>query len=213
MPFDHRLPSDVSLRARSPLPERDPTLGVPLARPAPAAGEPAHRLVVIGGSLSQGFQNLAVSNTSLSWPKILADALGFPFRVPFFGGPCECPGLPLNLEAMLRALEEAHGGRFLSLRPDALLTFTRLMTLVDRYWDDGDGFHPPVQPEFNHNLAIYGWDLRDALSKDRALLQKQILDRPPRMHFYRPGVQDDGQIAALRVLAGPLDHEVTQLSA
>jgi len=71
MPFDHRLPSDVSLRARSPLPERDPTLGVPLAQPAPPAGEPAHRLVVIGDSLSQGFQNLAVSNTSLSWPKIL----------------------------------------------------------------------------------------------------------------------------------------------
>jgi hypothetical protein len=220
MPFDHRLPSDVSLRSQSPLPVQDPTLGVPrspvVADPsaAPPTGMALHGLVAIGDSLTHGFQNMAIADTSLSWPNILASHLGFPFRVPFFNGPPECPGLPLNLEAILKALETRHGGRLLPLHlPMFVVDCLRLMSLVDEYWDEGAGFRTPEQTAFHHNLGIYGWDLRDAISADRALLNQQLRDKPPRLSFYRRGVQDDGQISALRVLAGPGGDNVTQVSA
>jgi lysophospholipase L1-like esterase len=181
---------------------------------APPGGAPLHRLVTIGDSLTHGFKSLAIADTSLSWPKILADRLGFGFPVPFFNAPPDCPGLPWNMEAMLRALETRHGGRLAPLQLPLLVPdFLHLMKLVDDYWDTGPGFHTPQQTAFNHNLGIYGWDLRDALSKDRGLLTRQIRDRPPRVSYFRPGVQDDGQISALRVLAGPGGDTITQVGA
>ena len=34
---------------------------------------------------------------------------------------------------------------------------------VEHWWDHGPGAEPPKGREINHNLGIYGWDLRDAL--------------------------------------------------
>jgi hypothetical protein len=174
----------------------------------------AHRLVTIGDSLTHGFKSLAIADTELSWPSILARTLGFDFRMPCFDGPPVCPGLPLNLEAMLRALEAHHNGRLDLLGlPIWAGTFLGLMKQVDTYWDKGPGFFTPSQQVFNDNLGIYGWDLRDALSSSRGLLEQEVRDRPPAVSYLRPGVRDNGQISALRVLAGPGGDDVTQLSA
>jgi hypothetical protein len=220
MAFDDRLPPDVTLRSKSPLRESDPTLGVArvgvFANPAdaPPDGPALSRLVTVGDSLTHGFKSGGVAETQLAWPKLLAGCLGFPLRYPFFDAPMECPGLPFNIEAMVKRLEAHHGGRLLSLHQLLVLPeFFHLVRIVDDYWDKGAGFQTPHQPDFNENLGMYGWDLRDALSRSRGVLAQQLADRPPQPHLYRPGVADDGQIAGLRVLAGPGGPEVTQLSA
>jgi hypothetical protein len=220
MAFDDRLPPDVRLRSESPLRETDPTLEIGraavVAHPvdAPQDGPALSRLVTVGDSLTHGFKSGGVAETQVAWPKLLADCLGFPFRFPFFDAPMECPGLPFNIEVMIKRLEAHHGGRLLPLHlPLVLPEFFHLIRIADDYWDKGAGFQTPEQQVFNHNLGMYGWDLRDALSRSRGVLAQQLADRPPRPHWYRPGVADDGQIAGLRVLAGPGGPEVTQLSA
>src|SRR5689334_15865852 len=100
-------PADVTAQAderEAREPTFDPTLEIEVPRPAPQ-GTPPHRLVVLGDSLSHGFQSAAIFNTDISWPAIVAYELGWldQFRYPVYGGP---GGLPLNLELLLRRLEE-----------------------------------------------------------------------------------------------------------
>ncbi|MBR7678939.1 hypothetical protein KDA82_39565, partial [Streptomyces daliensis] len=51
-------------------------------------GEPRHRLVTIGDSLTQGFQSGAVFLTDLSYPALIARELGCAdtFRCPSYNG-------------------------------------------------------------------------------------------------------------------------------
>ena len=88
-------------------PQTDPTLGIQV--PAqPDGAPPAHRLVTIGDSLTQGFQSAAIYNTDLSYGAIVAYELGWldRFRYPRYPG---LGGLPLNLEYLLRDLQERFG--------------------------------------------------------------------------------------------------------
>lgn len=70
-------PDDVREQARSEprVPQTDPTMGIDVGR-QPHRGTPPHRLVVIGDSLSDGFQSGAVYNTDISWPAIVAYEMG-----------------------------------------------------------------------------------------------------------------------------------------
>ena len=69
--------------------------------------ERRHRLVVIGDSLTHGFQSGAIFNTDLSYAAIIARELGWDgFRFPRYGGP---GGIPLNIEYILRDLEQRFG--------------------------------------------------------------------------------------------------------
>src|SRR2546428_355236 len=84
------------------------------------------------------------------------------FRRPKFNGPTECPGLPLNLEALIRQLEDAAGGKPLGW--SWYRTIPRLVQIakaVTNYWERGEGAQSPRNQQFNHNLAIWGWDVRD----------------------------------------------------
>ena len=65
------------------------------------------KLVAIGDSLTQGVQSGAIYKTELSFPALIAEAMGLrvpsDFRVPRFPG----SGLPLNIEALLRSMRPA----------------------------------------------------------------------------------------------------------
>jgi hypothetical protein len=56
---DPRTPPEVVIKMESRPPATDPTLGVVIAR-SPAAISPARRLVVVGDSISHGFQSGAI---------------------------------------------------------------------------------------------------------------------------------------------------------
>lgn len=191
-----------SVRARVALgpsaaraPATDPTLGIPV--PARGRGEPPHRLVSIGDSITQGFQSGAVFQTDLSYPAIVAYELGCldRFRFPRYGGP---GGLPLNIELMLREVEAEFGSQLRIWKvPLALYRVRAFMDEVEDYWERGPGSRPPELSAYLHNLSVYGWDLRDALSKTADSCAAAIA--APNDALIDQIVQNNAERAALRV--------------
>jgi len=194
-------PHSVADRATAPPrePVSDPTLGIDVARPA-HRGAPPHRLVTIGDSLFHGMQSAAVFATDLSVPAIVAHELGAEFRYPRYGGP---GGLPINIELLLRRLEERYGPRLdLWKLPMAGFTARGFMDEVEDHWERGPGASPPVAGLL-HNLSCFGWDLRDALENTYKACEKRI--GAPRDDPLLQVVENNGERAARHVY--PSDSE------
>ncbi|MGZ4637999.1 MAG: hypothetical protein ACXV2J_02950 [Actinomycetes bacterium] len=191
-------PAGVRARAAQQQPRTpvsDPTLGIDVT--SPSMGEPPNRLVVIGDSLSHGFQSGAVFHTDLSYGAIIAYELGWldEFRYPRYPGK---GGLPLNIELLLRDLE-SHLGPKVSVWevPMALFLARQFMDEVEDYWERGPGQLAPAISAYNHALAVYGWDLRDALSKTAASCEAAI--KAPNDDVLSQIVENNSERAALRV--------------
>ena len=180
-----------------------------------------HRFVTIGDSITQGFQSMAIHRTDLSWPAMVAQAYGVNFTYPKFDGPLDNPGLPMNLESLSRNIEAAIGERPLPFHEDRAIG-RGLVELenIRRYWEHGEGSNEPgAQNEFFDNLAIWGWDLRDSLSKSRQWCEQQVSARVPwheRFHLARyVGVTNANEITAVRTLwnTAMTEEPVTQVRA
>ena len=213
--LDPNTPPDVVITDTAPPRITDPTLGVELGESpggvvTPPA-EPAHALVTIGDSLTHGVSSGAVFHTALSWPAQVATATGAAdFDVPSYGGPLD--GLPINLEKLLRRAETSFGediSVFERLR--APLVLHRIVDSNEDYWERGAGSDPPAQHIRYHNLGIYGWDLRDALSftSGRAAAGSSASQRDNLLGAKPDG---DNDIAAHSVLA-PFGIDATQVRA
>jgi hypothetical protein len=193
---DARTPEDVVIRMESRVPETDPTLGVQL--PRDTGPLPAHRLVVLGDSLTHGFQSDAIFNTDWSWPAIVARELGWydSFRHPEYLG---YGGLPLNLEYLIRDLEQRFGPtlNWWELAAAAFSTY-HLLTQIRDYWEHGRGSQVPNTAGIMHNLAISGYDVRDVLSKN-ADYERQSMQAPMDL-LTKPLVGNAGELLALYVL-------------
>lgn len=179
----------------SRVPTFDPTLGRRVDRPR--RGTPRHRLVVIGDSLTHGFQSGAVCTTDLSYPAIIAHELGWSgFRRPEYPGR---GGLPLNLELILRDLEHRYGPDLNAWEtPLALFRVRDLMDDIEDYWERGPGAAPPPSTrQLMHALAVYGWDLRDALDRTAASCASRI--GTPVDDLVNQWIEHNGERAALRV--------------
>lgn len=211
-------PDEVRARAALPgrVPKVDPTLNRRLrpvqqtssASPASTGTSPAtrpqHRLVVIGDSLSQGFQSGAIFNTAWSYPAIIAYELGWfeHYRYPVYPGH---GGLPLNIELLLRELQDQDGDHISAYEaPAALLRLRSLMDQVEDYWERGPGA-TPTSHDFVHDLAAYGWTLHDAATRTAASCQSVI--GAPRDNLIRQIPEHDGERAALRVYPNRTEHE------
>ncbi|GLY38727.1 hypothetical protein Amsp01_047510 [Amycolatopsis sp. NBRC 101858] len=190
-------------------PEVDPTLGIEVK--PDRHGEPRHRLVTIGDSLTHGFQSGSVFHTDISYPAIIAYELGWldSFRYPTYDG---FGGLPLNIELLLRELEQSCG-RSVDWweAPLALFRARQFMGDVESYWERGPGSVTPPFPAINHNLAMYGWDLRDALSVTGAECAAKI--KVPKDNFFKQAVQNSSERAALRVYPMAVDANMTVFDA
>lgn len=188
--------SSSSTRESPRGPYTDPRLGVPVT--TAWRGAPRHRLVTLGDSLTQGFQSCAVFRTALSYPGIIAHELGWGdrFRQPSYEG---CGGLPLNLEMLLRDLEERYGSKvdWWETAP-ALFRARRFMDRVEDYWERGAGTAPSSTTAIHHNLAVFGWDIRDTLEKSADVCRKLI--GAPHDDLVKQMVGDAGERAALRAL-------------
>jgi hypothetical protein len=202
-------PREVRERARREMrvPEFDPTLGIDVP-PAPSRGTPPHRFVAIGDSLTHGFQSGAIFNTDLSYPAIVAAELGWSgFRYPRYGG---LGGLPFNIELLLRELEDRFGAEINPWElPFALFAARDWMDRSEDYWERGPGATPPVVSGYVHALAVYGWDLRDALSRTAETSLEAV--ETPRDDFLSQVIEHDSERAALRVypLATPEARRMT----
>lgn len=200
---DPRTPEEVIINGAARTPELDPTAGV-AAPHVDRRGQPRNRLVTIGDSLTHGFQSGAIFNTRLSWPMIVAWEMGCDdeFRHPLYD---PHGGLPLNLELLIRSLEERFGRRidFWEL-PAAAFHVRDFMAEVEAHWEGAQGI-PRRTSAVMHNLAVYGWDLRDVLERTwqnlRASLEK------PKNDAFQQIVQNHNERAALRVYASLRDDE------
>ena len=214
--LDSNTPPDVIVTDTAPPWITDPTLGVPLGEPpdgtVPAPDQPAHLLVTIGDSLTHGVSSGAVFHTTLSWPAKVAAATGVAdFATPTYGGPLD--GLPINLEALLRRAECSFGediNLFEKLR--APLVLHHIVDSNEDYWERGDGSQPPPIDVRYHNLGIYGWDVRDALSFSAARRGPPAPDAAQHDNVFGAKPDRDNDIAAHSVLA-PFGIDATQVGA
>lgn len=209
--LDPKTPPDVIVSAQPRRPETDPKLGIPVN--VNRQGTPRHRLVTIGDSLTHGFQSGAIFNTSLSYPTLIARELGWfdKFRYPTYNSTGD--GLPLNIERLARDLEAKFGNNidwweFIS----AGLFLQSSMDAVEDYWERGDGSRLPTQTKINHNLAVYGWDLRNTISRNADICQQVIANNPPKDDPVQQIVGNHNERAALRVLNSARDKAGNALS-
>lgn len=197
-----RVPDDVNVTLQPREPVTDPTLGIAVT--VERRGDPRHRLVSIGDSLTHGFMSGAVYQTGLSYSAIVAHELGWSgLRYPRYPGH---GGLPLNLELLLRELAGEFGAdlNWWEL-PLALFRARSFMDTVEDYWERGPGAHPPPASATNHVLGVFGWDLRDALVRTYASCEAEI-GRPSDDTFGQL-VQHAEARAALRVLPAATDAD------
>jgi hypothetical protein len=194
--LDPNTPASVVVRSEAKAPVTDPTLG--LSVPRPSGPPPRHRLVTIGDSLTQGFQSLAIYNTDISYPRIVAWEMGWDdqFRFPRFAG---YGGLPLNLELLVRRLEKTFGDRLNWWElASALFEIRSHMDEVEDYWERGAGSVLPRTTGVHHNLAIYGWDLRDVLARTSRMCSDALTK--PKDDWLWQVASNANDRAALRVL-------------
>jgi hypothetical protein len=196
---------EVNIRPEAREPVTDPTLGIAIP---PVSEQAKHRLVVLGDSLSHGFQNFAIVNTSLSCPAMIARELGWfdSFRYPKYRA---FGGIPFDLEYLARQLERKYGAEidgleWLTLVPNLLLILDELRS----YWERGDGVHIPHTDGIMHNLAVAGFDIRDLMSRtadtERAAMQQRTSPLKP------PLVNNAQQLLTLYVLESarePVTHK------
>ena len=197
--LDSKTPEDVKVCAQAREPVTDPTLGI--AVQVNRQGTPRHRLVTIGDSLTQGFQSGAIFNTKLSYPRIIAREMGWnQLRYPTYDGPGD--GLPLNLEHLARQVENKLGETIDWWEFASFLSFVRnYLDEVEDYWERGAGsFAPDPNGKINHNLAVYGWDLRNTLSCTAQICQRILDENPPKDDYLRQIVENHNERAAIQVL-------------
>src|SRR5919199_3208879 len=197
--LDPKTPDDVIIQAQARKPVTDPTLGI--AVNVNRQGTPRHRLVTIGDSLTHGFQSGAIFNTKLSYPMLIARELGWDknLRYPTYGGPGD--GLPLNLERVARQLEQQYGSNINWWDFVPGLIFLRgYLDEVEDYWERGEGSHVPTQGLINHNLAVYGWDLRNTFDRSADNCQAVLNQNPAKDDFLRQVVENHNERSALWVL-------------
>jgi hypothetical protein len=196
------VPDDVEIVSEAREPVWDSTVGVEVSL-AEEAGAPHHRLVTIGDSLTHGFQSGAIYNTDLSYPAIIAWELGWydHFRFPRYPG---FGGIPLNIELIVHELESHFGERISWWElPAGLYRVRQHLAQAESWWDRGPGSAPPPDGEINHNLGVYGWDLRDALSRTADTAAAAM--RVPESWRLVPLVRNADAIAATRVLHSARD--------
>ena len=95
--LDEKTPPEVQVTDEPREPVQDPRLGIDLE--VTVQGTSRHRLVVIGDSLSHGFQSGAIYNTDISYPAIIAYEMGWydHFRHPNAGSPRVASGCLANV--------------------------------------------------------------------------------------------------------------------
>ncbi|MEC4985062.1 MAG: hypothetical protein SAJ37_17750 [Oscillatoria sp. PMC 1068.18] len=142
------------------------------------------KLVVIGDSLSQGVISGSITKTQVSYPALIAEALGLEpakiptsgnnnkFLVPDFGGE---GGLPVNMENILRLLVKKYGSKvsWLDVFP-AFLTLRGLFDRVEDYWERGEGTKASPTGPIHHNLAVLGFQLGDCDTLTEAICRSVI---------------------------------------
>ena len=210
-------PAGLTINYEPRKPVEDPTLGIPVDVDRTAT--PKNRLVTIGDSVTHGFMSGAIFRTDLSWPAIVAYELGMfeSFRYPVYEPPGGPGGAPIDIERALRVFESRFGSELNWYEiVSALRWLQGYLDDIEDYWERGPGADPPDRKEILHNLAIYGWDLRDTLSLNATKVRQRMGRPQDDVWLPKQKVEDDNDRAALVVLEsarGARNRALTPLEA
>jgi hypothetical protein len=124
------------------------------------------------------------------------------FSYPSYNG---YGGLPFNIEFVIRDLEDNFGNKldWYELAA-ALFRLRHVMDEIEDWWERGGGSSVPNIRGIMHNLGIYGWDLRDALSRTADKCRADITT--PKDDLVYQIVENANERAALRVLNSAVDR-------
>lgn len=124
--------------------------------------EAKHKLVVIGDSLSQGFNNGGIYRTDINFPSFIHRCFD---PAPAFDQPSFTAqaGIPLNLEVLLRGLSDEFGSEvdWSEYAGAASHTFKTLKR-IKKYWEGGLKDLSVNQSTPYHNQAIWGLAVNDS---------------------------------------------------
>jgi hypothetical protein len=120
------------------------------------------------------------------------------FRHPHYNG---FGGLPFNIEFFIHELEQRYGDKinWWEVVP-AVFSLINVMSQAENWWERGSGATKPIPPGINHNLAVYGWDVRDTFDKKGNWLRDRIKYNPSSDNLLNQFIENANEIAALRVL-------------
>lgn len=139
--------------------------------------KPKHKLVVVGDSVTQGFQNGGVYRTDLNFPAFLARCFE---PEPDFDQPLFTAqgGIPLNLEVLVRGLSDEYGNtlEWNEYLPAMHHLYTTLKR-VKSYWEGNLKELSRNQPTPYHNQSVWGFTVSDAWNitenKSREFIETQ----------------------------------------
>jgi len=123
---------------------------------------PKHKLVVVGDSISQGFQNGGIYRTDLSFPALL-NRCWEPepnFDQPLFTAQA---GIPLNLEMLTRGLADEFGDRIeWNEYLPAIAHLYSTLKRVKKYWEGRFKSLDRERSKPYQNQSIWGFAMNDA---------------------------------------------------
>lgn len=139
---------------------------------------PKHKLVVLGDSIGQGFQNGGIYRTDLNFPAFLAQCFEPEpdFNQPIFTAQ---GGIPLNLEVLTRGLSDQYGDtlEWTEYIPAAAHLYKTLKR-IKNYWEDKyKDFSIEEKDIPYHNQSVWGFATNDAWLMTKANSQKLIQNR------------------------------------
>lgn len=123
--------------------------------------QPKHKLAVIGDSLAQGFQNGGIYRTDINFPSMLWRCFDPKpdFQQPVFTAQA---GIPMNLEVILRGLEDEFGPTIEWEEYSGAATHTiKTLKRIKSYWEGAKKDLRVKQPTPYHNQAIWGFAIND----------------------------------------------------
>lgn len=176
------------------------------------------QLFTIGDSISQGFMSNAAARTDLCYSTLIAKALGLQpnhkaaDQANYFYPEWKAHGVKLNLEAILRQLEQTYGSDINVLEwATALLSIDRVIDQSEEYYERGEGrddrpYHHPGIPHF-HNVAIQGFSVADAWMVTPQVCREEIAkQRQDSKNNFLQGANAPFHRVALRVLEPDPNH-------
>ena len=134
------------------------------------------KLVAIGDSLTQGVQSGAIFETELSYPALIAEAMGLDvpndFRVPTFPG----NGLPVNIEWLLHSMRRNLGEsiNWFEWRFEVPFLLANRLDRVEDMYERGEGSRRTEYSGVFHNLAVSGFRVFDSFGVDDVYCREEI---------------------------------------
>ncbi len=143
-----------------------------------------HKLVAVGDSLAQGFKNGGVYRTDLSFPALIARAMGpnVRFDTPSFSAQA---GIPLNVEVLVRGLADEFGDtlKVNNLIPAGRHLYTTLRRIKSYWEDESNHLHRKREIPY-HNQGVWGFAANDAWLMSERKCRQYLRENKPRYSIF-----------------------------